>query len=70
MSVESVKSGLLPVAIKFTFPQAMAIYAACFLLFSLFKLITERVGDASHSVLISLATLGPAIVALPITAFL
>lgn len=44
MSVESSQSGLLPLAVKFSFPQAMAIYSSFFLLFALLTLINERLG--------------------------
>lgn len=67
MSVESPRSGLLPIAIKFTLPQVTALYSALFLLFALLTLINQKV---SNPTLLSLAALGPATVAIFISTFL
>ncbi|KIO30644.1 hypothetical protein M407DRAFT_20359 [Tulasnella calospora MUT 4182] len=67
MSVESFRSGLLPIAVKFTLPQITALYSAFFLLFALLTLINQR---AANPALLSLASLGPATVAIIISAFL
>lgn len=70
MSVESPRSGLLPLAVKFTLPQAMTIYSSFFLLFALATLINERLGDSTRSPILSIAALGPVMIATLIANFL
>ncbi|KAG8951196.1 hypothetical protein FRC04_006678 [Tulasnella sp. 424] len=63
-TVESSHSGLLPLAIRFTMPQAAAIYSAFLLLLALLKLAADslRDSDAVDSALLLAAAFGPAII--------
>lgn len=64
MSVESSRSGLLPLAIKFTVPQATAMYSAFLLLMALLMLAADslRESDSINSAMLLAAAFAPAII--------
>ncbi|KAG8951197.1 hypothetical protein FRC04_006679 [Tulasnella sp. 424] len=63
-SVESSRSGLLPLAIKFTMPQTTAMYSAFLLLMALLMLAADslRESDSINSAMLLAAAFAPAII--------